>query len=62
METFQKAFIAVFILYTIVVGLDYIVYLFKSAPKTSIFTVNQWRVCFVSAAVVLYWIVNGFNF
>jgi len=44
------------------VAFDFIVYIFKSAPKLSYFSKRMWKIGLASSMALVYWYMNGMKF
>jgi hypothetical protein len=58
-EMIVFAFIAV---YTTIIGFDFMVFIIKSAPKQSLFSLRFWRFGLLTASLLVYWYLNGMKF
>lgn len=62
MKNLELLFIALLGINALVVGIDFIVYTFKSPPKRAKFSRTRWFFAFWSAVVVAYWFLNSMKF
>lgn len=54
--------LAILIVLSAITGFDFIVYVLKSAPKSSYFTKRMWIFGFLSTIALVYWYLNGMKF
>ncbi len=47
---------------TTVTGFDFIVFVLKSAPKTSYFSKLTWRIGLLTTVALVYWYMNNMRF
>jgi len=54
--------LALLIVFSSTVSLDYIVFVFKRAPKQALFLRTAWKIAFITNIILVFYVVNGFKF
>lgn len=62
MNKFELIIFSILAVISALVAFDFIVYIFKSAPKSSYLTKKMWKIGLVSAMALVYWYMNGMKF
>lgn len=62
MRTIELITFSVLAVISVMVIVDYLVYTFKSAPKTSVLKMRVWRLGMICIMALVYWFMNGMKF
>ncbi len=62
MNMFEKILFAILFVIALVVTFDFVVYVIKSAPKTSYFSKRTWYVGLFALMALVFWYINEMKF
>lgn len=62
MHNLELILLAIIVVVNIIVGFDFIVYVIKNAPKSSIFSKRIWKIGLFCFILLVYWYLNNMKF
>ena len=62
MNKFELIIFAILAVISTLVAFDFVVYILKSAPRSSYFAKRIWTLGMLTTMILLYWYMNGMRF
>lgn len=62
MQKFELIIFAIVAVISAATSFDFVIFILKSAPKSSYFSKNKWILGMLCTMIVVYWFLNGYKF